>query len=74
MILAKQNSLHPFLVGIHESEDMILTPFQHTLQNSQIRNHTTSVEILKAIENQFVDLRRNLQIAIARVDSTADEL
>lgn len=53
---------------------MIFRAVQNTLENGQIRHHAASVEVLGAIEDDLIAFRSDLEIAIARVDGSSDEL
>lgn len=69
-----QDLLHAFLVGIDESEDMVIRALKDAFQDGQVRHHTARVEVLKAIEDQLIPFGSDLQIAVARVHSATDEL
>lgn len=68
------NVLHPILLGVDESENMVFGTFQHALEYCQIRHHASSVEVLRAVEDNLVALRCDLQIVVTRIDGSADEL
>ena len=66
--------LHAVLLGVHEGEDVILGAIQYAFKHGQVRHNTTCVEVLGAIEDDLVTLRGNLEIAVARIDGSADKL
>lgn len=53
---------------------MVICAFQNAFQDREVRHNTTGVEVLGAIEDDFVAFGSNLEIAVAWVDSASDEL
>ena len=53
---------------------MVICAFQNAFQDREVRHNTTGVEVLGAIEDNFVAFRSNLEIAVARIDGSANEL
>ena len=66
--------LHAVLLGVDECEDVILGAIQYTFEDCQIRYNTTCVEVFGAVEDDLVTLRGNLEITVARVNSSTDKL
>lgn len=61
------------LLGANHSEDVVGGALQHALQHGQVGNNAAGVEVLEAIEDDVITLRRDLQVVVARIDGTTEE-
>jgi hypothetical protein len=53
---------------------MTLGAFKYTLQHGEIRNNTTGIEVLGSVEHEMVSIRRDFQVVVTRIHSTAHKV
>jgi len=56
-------------LGCDEGEDVVFCAFENALENGQIRDHTTGVEVLVSVKDQVVAVIGDFEVIVTRVDS-----
>lgn len=65
---------YAWLSGLHGGEDMVFCALEHALEDREVGDDAAGVEVLVAVEDDFVAFRCDFQVRVSGVDGAADEV